>query len=466
MIRGACGDISSGRVDGLGHHVEDRQAGVPGLGQRARRAPSAGMPSSLVSSWSAVTNSWVPATLKSMSPKASSAPRMSVSATYSRLAVDLAGDQAHRDAGDRRPQRHTGLQQRQRRGADRAHRGGAVGAHRLGDLTDRVGELLARRQHRQQRPLGERAVADLAALRRADAAGLTGGVRREVVVVHVALAASPARACRASAPCGSMFSVVTPRIWVSPRSNSAEPCTRGMHARPRRTAVRMSVRPRPSMRTLSRSTRSRTSFLVSERNAAPISFSRPSNCAAELLEHGGLDLVERGPRAPACRRSSAPAARSALTRRPRRRRRRRPRSRGRPGTPGPAWRPAWPARPAPRTSCLMNGLAASRPSATTSSVGAWAPACDEVPGLLGGLGLDHHDRDVAGLGDPAGDDHVEDGVLELAVGREGDPLAVDQRDADAADRAGERQAGELGGQRRGVDREHVVGLVGVERHAR
>ena len=43
------------------------------------------MPSSLVSSCSAVTNSWVPATLKSMSPNASSAPRMSVSATYSVL---------------------------------------------------------------------------------------------------------------------------------------------------------------------------------------------------------------------------------------------------------------------------------------------------------------------------------------------------------------------------------------------
>ena len=40
------------------------------------------MPSSLVSSWMAVTNSLVPATLKSMSPKASSAPRMSVSAAY------------------------------------------------------------------------------------------------------------------------------------------------------------------------------------------------------------------------------------------------------------------------------------------------------------------------------------------------------------------------------------------------
>ena len=47
-----------------------------------------------------MTNSLVPATLKSMSPKASSAPRMSVSATYCGLAVDLAGDQAHRDAGD------------------------------------------------------------------------------------------------------------------------------------------------------------------------------------------------------------------------------------------------------------------------------------------------------------------------------------------------------------------------------
>ena len=38
------------------------------------------------------------------------------------------------------------------------------------------------------RALGERAVADLAALGGADAAGLADGVRREVVVVHVALA--------------------------------------------------------------------------------------------------------------------------------------------------------------------------------------------------------------------------------------------------------------------------------------
>ena len=89
--------------------------------------------------------------------------------------------------GHRGAQRHTGVEQRQRRGTDRAHRGGAVGAQRLGHLTDRVRELLARRQHRHQGPLGECTVTDLAPLRRADPAGLTGRVGREVVVVHVAL---------------------------------------------------------------------------------------------------------------------------------------------------------------------------------------------------------------------------------------------------------------------------------------
>ena len=69
------------------------------------------------------------------------------------LAVNLVGHEAHRDARDRRPQRHTGVEQRQRRGADRAHRRGAVGPERLGDLPDRVGEVLAARQHRHQRAI-------------------------------------------------------------------------------------------------------------------------------------------------------------------------------------------------------------------------------------------------------------------------------------------------------------------------
>ena len=49
---------------------------------RAAANTSAGMPSILVSSCNAVTKSAVPATLKSMSPKASSDPRMSVRVVY------------------------------------------------------------------------------------------------------------------------------------------------------------------------------------------------------------------------------------------------------------------------------------------------------------------------------------------------------------------------------------------------
>src|SRR5215211_7915796 len=146
------------------------------------RAPirtSEGMPVSLVSSCRAVTNSRVPATLKSMSPKASSAPRMSVRVTYSppsemrpmampptgalmgtpasisdrveahteaiedrkstrlnsshtviytlslhdALPIFAAlGDEAHGDAADRGLDGHAGVHQRQGGGAHRGHR--------------------------------------------------------------------------------------------------------------------------------------------------------------------------------------------------------------------------------------------------------------------------------------------------------------------------------------------------------
>ncbi len=82
MIRGANWLISPGAE--IASRITSRMA------SRASRAwvsaearTEAGMPSSLVSSCSAVITSLVPATLKSMSPKASSAPRMSVSVTYS-----------------------------------------------------------------------------------------------------------------------------------------------------------------------------------------------------------------------------------------------------------------------------------------------------------------------------------------------------------------------------------------------
>ena len=78
----------------------------------------------------------------------------------------LGVDEAHRDAGDRRLERHAAVEHRERGTAHRRHRGGAVRAEHVGDDAQHVGPLLLRRDHGQQRPLGERAVADLAALRR------------------------------------------------------------------------------------------------------------------------------------------------------------------------------------------------------------------------------------------------------------------------------------------------------------
>src|SRR3954465_13767010 len=83
----------------------------------------------------------------------------------------------------------------------------------------------------------------------------------------------------------SMFSVGTPRIWVSPRSNSAEPWTRGMTSTSADSG-RMSVRPRPSMRTLSRRIRCRTTFLVRAEVPGDLLLA-----ALELAGQSGLGLV-------------------------------------------------------------------------------------------------------------------------------------------------------------------------------
>ena len=88
----------------------------------------------------------------------------------------------------------------------------------------------------------------------------------------------------------------------------------------------------------------------------------------------------------------------------------------------------------------------------------------EIPGVLCGLCLNHGDGHVASRGDSPGDHHVEGGLLELVDVGEADPAVTDQCDAYAANRAAERQAGQLGGQRGGIDRDHVVELVRVQRH--
>ena len=95
--------------------------------------------------------------------------------------------QPHRDAADHLLDRNTGVHQREGRAARRGHRRGAVRFERLADDAAGVRELLLRRQDREDRALGERSVADLAAARAAHHAHLADGERREVVVVHVAL---------------------------------------------------------------------------------------------------------------------------------------------------------------------------------------------------------------------------------------------------------------------------------------
>src|SRR4051794_7255964 len=96
-------------------------------------------------------------------------------------------DQAHGDAGDRPLERHAGVHEAERRAADRRHRGRAVGLQDVRHDADRVREGFLVGDHRDQRALGECAVADVAALGAAHEARLAHGEGREVVVVEVAL---------------------------------------------------------------------------------------------------------------------------------------------------------------------------------------------------------------------------------------------------------------------------------------
>ena len=96
-------------------------------------------------------------------------------------------DEAHRNTGDRRFDRHTGIHERKGRATNGGHRGRTVGGHDLGDGTHRVGPVFERRDHGEHGTLSEGTVADLATLRSTHEAGLASGEGREVVVVEVAL---------------------------------------------------------------------------------------------------------------------------------------------------------------------------------------------------------------------------------------------------------------------------------------
>ena len=79
------------------------------------------------------------------------------------LAGLLVHDEAHRDAGDRRLDRHARVHHRHRAAADRRHRRRAVRLEDVGDEADGVGELVVVGHDRRERALGQRAVADFAA---------------------------------------------------------------------------------------------------------------------------------------------------------------------------------------------------------------------------------------------------------------------------------------------------------------
>ena len=209
-------------------------------------------------------------------------------------------DQAHRDTGDRRLDRHAGVHQREAGAADRRHRARAVGLGDLGDDADDVRELVHVRHDRLDAALGQLAVADLAALRRADTTGLADAERREVVVQHerlFALALDRVDDLRVA----PVPSVVTTMAWVSPRVNSAEPCVRGSTPVPSTSIGRTVVLVAAVDARLAGETRLRTMFFSSlpsaprtssadQRSSSPRR-QRLDGCVSLDFADGGLALL-------------------------------------------------------------------------------------------------------------------------------------------------------------------------------
>ena len=142
------------------------------------------------------------------------------------------------------------------------------------------GHSLLARENGDERPLGERPVTDLTPLRRSDPACLSGRERREVVVVHVALALVDADACRASAPCAAWRA--SPRSAPGSRPAGTSPEPWAVEITPTSAeSGRMSDGPRPSMRTPSLTMRLRTTSFCSDRKAFLIWPPRSANCPGD-----------------------------------------------------------------------------------------------------------------------------------------------------------------------------------------
>ena len=371
-------------------------------------------------------------------------------------------DEAHGDAGDRRPDRDAGIHQRQRRRAHGCHRRGAVGGEHLRDEPERVRELVRRGHHRQQRPLGQETVPDLPSLGAPDPPHLAVGEGRHVVVVHVTLLLVDADRveklvhARHAERCHVQHLRLAPLEQAGAVGGRDDPHLGGQRAEVgRATAVDPDALLDDPL----------ADDLLRERPNGRLDLRLPSLEDRPQLEDGvGRRLVGRGVALGLV--DDALGLGQRLTRHC-----------ADPledvlavvglglvghGLPGPDLLHQF---------TLEVDRLANPPLGRLEAVGddllchLGGARLVEAPRLLGAAGLDHHDGDVATGHHPAGHDQLEGGGVALLVGRVRDPLTVGREgQPDGADRAVERDAGEHQGGGGRVDGQHVVRvlLVGTE----
>ena len=380
------------------------------------------------------------------------------------LAVNIAGHEAHGDARNRGLQRHACGEQRQCGRAHGTHGGGTVGTNGFGDLTDGVRELFAVRQHRHESLLRQRTVADFAALRGADAAGFTGGVRRHLIVVHVTLG------LRTGQCVDLLFHLEHVQGGDAQNLGFAtlEQCG-AMHARhdvhfggqgadvTQATAVDAVV--------LGQDASTHDLALQLLERVADFLVLLGVFHVGELAGEGGLDAFLDLVDAVLARQlfgdgqgfvevgvgDLVDAVVQILG----------------------VLREELEFLGFLRGDLLELGLGLA--DHLDERLGGFKTAgddflvrlglafvVDEVPCVLAGTGFDHGDGDVAVLDNAAGDHDFEHGAFALAPAREGDPLAVDQGQTHAGDRAFERQAGDHGGGGGGVQCDDVVCVIRVD----
>ena len=380
------------------------------------------------------------------------------------LAVHITGHETHGDARDGGLQRHAGGEQRQGGCAHGAHGGGTVGTDGLGDLTDGVRELLAARQHRHQGLLGEGTVADFAALRGADAAGFTGGVRRHLVVVHVTLG------LRAGQGVQLLFHLehvqggdAQDLGFAALEQGGAVHTGHDVHFGGQGADVAQTTAVDAVI--LGQDAATHDLALQLLEGVANLLVLLGIVHVLELVGEGGLhaflDLLD------------AILTRQLL--------------RDGQGLIEILVRDFVDTRVqfvgvlreeleflgflgglllelvlgfADHLDERLGGFQATGDDFLVRL--GLALVVDEVPGVLAGTSLDHGDGDVTVLDDTARDHDLEDGAFTLFPSREGDPLAVDEGQTHAGDRAFERQAGDHGGSGCGVQRDHIVSILRVD----